>query len=85
LSGIPVEDLRKRKKESKLALRAMREIERERGGGSFLWWSVGAAAFIILIMLLLKILFYKEITCQLYVIGSDLFHGIPLGSNVPDG
>jgi len=57
LSGIPVEDLRKRKKQSKLALSAMREIQDQKQGGSFLWWLLGAAAFIILIMLLLKISF----------------------------
>jgi hypothetical protein len=57
LSGIPVEDLRKRKKDSKLALSAMREIEDQKHSGSFSWWLLGAAAFIILIMLLLKISF----------------------------
>jgi hypothetical protein len=57
LSGIPIEDLRKRKKQSELALRAMREIQGQKQGGSFLWWLLGAAVFIILIMLLLKISF----------------------------
>ena len=35
MSGIPVEELRKRKKDSKLALRAMREIQDQKHGGSF--------------------------------------------------
>jgi hypothetical protein len=57
LSGIPVEDLRKRKKQSKLALRALRELQDKKQSGSFWWWLLGAAAFIILIVLLLKISF----------------------------
>jgi hypothetical protein len=57
LSGIPVEDLRKRKKQSKLALSAMREIEGQNRGGSFLWWLLGAGLLIVVIMLLLKISF----------------------------
>jgi hypothetical protein len=54
LSGIPVEDLRKRKKHSKLALRAMREIEGQNRGGSFLWWLLGAGLINALVILLMR-------------------------------
>jgi hypothetical protein len=55
LSGIPVEELRKRKKQSKLALSAMREIQEQKQGGSFLWWLLGAGLLIVVIMLLIRI------------------------------
>jgi hypothetical protein len=57
LSGIPVEDLRKRKKQSKLALSAMREIQEQKQGGSFLWWLLGAGLLIVVIMLLIRVSF----------------------------
>jgi hypothetical protein len=57
LSGIPVEDLRKRKKQSELALSAMREIQEQKQGGSFLGWLLGAGLFIVVIMLLIRISF----------------------------
>jgi hypothetical protein len=57
LSGIPVEDLRKRKKQSKLALSAMREIQEQKQGGSFLWWLLGAGLFMVVILLLMSISF----------------------------
>jgi hypothetical protein len=53
LSGIPVEDLRKRKKQSKLALRAMREIQKERRSGSFLWWLLGTGLLVIAALVLI--------------------------------
>jgi hypothetical protein len=55
LSGIPVEDLRKRKKQSKLALSAMREIQNQKHGGSFWWWGLGAALLVIFLVWLMKI------------------------------
>jgi hypothetical protein len=57
LSGIPIEDLRKRKTQSKLALSAMREIQNQKQGGSFLWWLLGAGLIIVFIMLLIRISF----------------------------
>jgi len=57
LSGIPVEDLRKRRKQSKLALHAMREIENQKQGGSILWWLLGAGLIIVFIMLLIRVSF----------------------------
>ena len=57
LSGIPVDELRKRKKQSKLALSAMREIQEQKQGRSFLWWLLGPGLFIFVIMLLIRVLF----------------------------
>jgi hypothetical protein len=57
LSGIPVEELRKRKKQSKLALSAMRELQDHKHGPSFLWWLLGGVLLIILIPWLMKIFF----------------------------
>gem|GEM_PF-5615761 len=54
LSGIPVEDLRKRKKQSELALSAMREIQREPRVGSFLWWLLGAGLLVIAAIVLIS-------------------------------
>jgi hypothetical protein len=55
LSGIPVEELRKRKKQSEFALRAMRELQEQRQSGSFLWWLLGVGLIIVFIMLLTRI------------------------------
>ncbi|MGO9118289.1 MAG: hypothetical protein ACLQPD_11855 [Desulfomonilaceae bacterium] len=53
ISGIPIDKLRKHQKDSKQALHAMQEIERQRVGGSFFWrWLLRAAAFAILVLLL---------------------------------
>ncbi len=57
MPGIPVEDLRKRRQESKQALRAMREIQSQRHGGSFLWWLLGAGLIIVILMLLMRVSF----------------------------
>jgi len=58
ISGIPIDKLRKHQKESKQALHAMQEIERQRVGGSFFWrWLLPAVAFAIFVLLLRYLLF----------------------------
>ncbi len=58
ISGIPIDKLQKHQKESKQALHAMQEIERQRAGGSFFWrWLLRAAAFVIFVLLLQHLLF----------------------------
>ncbi len=58
ISGIPIDKLQKHQKESKQALHAMREIERQRVGGSFFWRRLlPAVAFTIFVLLLRYLLF----------------------------
>ncbi len=56
--GIPIDKLRKHQKESKQALHAMQEIERQRVGRSSFWrWLLLAVAFAIFVLSLRALLF----------------------------
>ena len=58
LSGIPIDKLRKHEKESKQAIHAMQEIERQRVGGSFSRrWLLPAVAIAIFVLSLRYLLF----------------------------
>jgi hypothetical protein len=58
LSGIPFDKLQKRKKQSELALRAMRDIQNRKPGGSFPWFLLLAALIIVIVIVLAVIRIY---------------------------
>jgi hypothetical protein len=55
LSKIPIQELRKRKKQSDLALHAMQELQDRRYGGLSFWWFLGTGLTILTLVLLTRI------------------------------
>jgi len=57
LSGIPIEKLRRHKKQSEKGLRIMREQQDQKYGGSWFWWLFGLGVFLVCAALLITNLF----------------------------
>jgi len=57
LPPIPIEKLRKRKRQSEKALRIMLELQKPKQSGSWFMWLFGSVVFLVFAALLIKSLF----------------------------
>jgi hypothetical protein len=54
LRGIPIDKVLNRKKQSQMALRAMRDIENQKQGGSLLRWLLWTALIIVIFAAIIR-------------------------------